>query len=468
MKSCTKIERSLKIIFPVAALFVFIATLLGIFNTIPFFSSVLGAYGICTIIVSFKRILKNRSAKLNAHLRQGGKQMYERRAEIHRHIAILDKLYDELPNEAIFYMKFPPRLDAIGLNKLASAMASYAHIPCTTFIVDSAFASENNEAEISWPTSGFGVAYISVKKELLEHVGVCIKVLAHEIAHEYLRLHSISYKDVELNERMTDVTSVYLGFGYYIINEPSYTTFKEDAVTRKIHRIEVTPGYLTKDEFQYVHSLINEVRGEKWRQSIPLYGELDELPSYEVLASSKIARNKTEKLVREISLCMNIEDLHLANIENLISVNKELLYSLNDKVISIRNKQRLNRESLQKIKKELAQVGERTTRILRLPWQRELMLIRSNINSRRSELCCLEKECSRGLKNGEIKLFWQKIDNIVCMCPMCMGKLRLPTRHGEVEVKCNKCGCVFRYLTDAPKIGLGLGIEMIKRRLKRK
>ena len=72
-------------------------------------------------------------------------------------------------------------------------------------------------------------------------------ILAHELTHQFLHTKGIRYPDVEENERMTDLATVYCGLGKLTINgyDPiSWTQLKQQGSVEYTYRV----GYLSPED----------------------------------------------------------------------------------------------------------------------------------------------------------------------------------------------------------------------------
>jgi predicted SprT family Zn-dependent metalloprotease len=76
-------------------------------------------------------------------------------------------------------------------------------------------------------------------------------ILAHEVAHIFLHQTGIRLEPEFHNEVLTDTTAVYLGCGAAILNGASETVTRYGNTTERRYR---QFGYLTVDEFGYIHS----------------------------------------------------------------------------------------------------------------------------------------------------------------------------------------------------------------------
>lgn len=92
----------------------------------------------------------------------------------------------------------------------------------------------------------FGFTFIRVDRKFLDHFDTLVAILAHELSHKFLHKHAIELKETVANECLTDITSVYLGFGKYVLNGKCY----------KAENYSGTVGYLDHEVFAFVYDVV--------------------------------------------------------------------------------------------------------------------------------------------------------------------------------------------------------------------
>lgn len=88
-------------------------------------------------------------------------------------------------------------------------------------------------------------------------------ILAHEVAHAYRERHRLYVKTRRTEEELTDLTTVYLGFGVLTANA-SYTSKSSGSVAGGwvTHRVEVArAGYLSPEDMAFLLALQITARG---------------------------------------------------------------------------------------------------------------------------------------------------------------------------------------------------------------
>ncbi len=90
------------------------------------------------------------------------------------------------------------------------------------------------------------VARFGVNRQELRHPTDLIGTLAHEVAHLYRDHHGLEVTDRETEENLTDLTTVYLGFGAFLLESSfSFRTGGESAEGHKLAWERQMRGYLT-------------------------------------------------------------------------------------------------------------------------------------------------------------------------------------------------------------------------------
>ena len=85
-----------------------------------------------------------------------------------------------------------------------------------------------------------GTCNFGVRKDHLDQQGALAAILCHEVAHAYRARHGLGYSTHEEEESLTDLTTVYLGFGLLTANLASW------------RRSKAHPEYLTQQAFSFL------------------------------------------------------------------------------------------------------------------------------------------------------------------------------------------------------------------------
>ncbi len=131
-----------------------------------------------------------------------------------------------LPDDACFPDRWTP--DAAGVQRLAKRLLAYAGLPQLEVDVEM-FTGETDVREVGLDgrasaTSHAGAAawfagirngrcQFGAETDQLGDPGGLVGAMAHEIAHAFRRTYRLEHRDREIEEKLTDVTTIYLGFG---------------------------------------------------------------------------------------------------------------------------------------------------------------------------------------------------------------------------------------------------------------
>lgn len=123
----------------------------------------------------------------------------------------------------------------------------------------------------------FGIA-----EERIREPAILVGTLCHEVAHAWRHFHQIRTADGELEERLTDVTTVYLGFGLlttngaYVYRQSGELTGGVSngsiAVTRWMHS---RAGYLSPEAMSFLLAAQVKARGMGWLARRRVTGKLE-------------------------------------------------------------------------------------------------------------------------------------------------------------------------------------------------
>ena len=123
----------------------------------------------------------------------------------------------------------------------------------------------NYETDVKFSTTSNGVAgYITSANNTTEktvHINIsekyknnwksCIAILAHEICHKLLAVNGLYDDDVETNETLVDLATIYVGFGNLILG--GYVSDSKDQII----------GYLKLDNYKIAHHIVSVVYGKE-------------------------------------------------------------------------------------------------------------------------------------------------------------------------------------------------------------
>jgi ribosomal protein L40E len=136
-----------------------------------------------------------------------------------------------LPTDACFPDPWSP--DADGVRRLALRLLQYAgldQLPVEVQIFENPEeiksisaegrpASTSHQGAAAWYAGMLGgvCQFGAETRQLAQSEGI-VGAMCHEIAHAYRHYHQLEHWDHDLEERLTDLTTIYLGFGVLTVN----------------------------------------------------------------------------------------------------------------------------------------------------------------------------------------------------------------------------------------------------------
>ncbi len=140
----------------------------------------------------------------------------------------------------------------------------------------------------------------------------CIAILAHEICHKVLAVHGLREEDVEANETLVDLATIYVGFGNLILD--GYISDSNNQII----------GYLKLNNYKVAHHIVSIVYGKESLQSTGL-ADVDFLID-DVLEYWTKAKSETELMNGCFEECeWQIAELH----RNIMLLEEILSYCKN-------------------------------------------------------------------------------------------------------------------------------------------
>ena len=140
------------------------------------------------------------------------------------------------------------------VNILVRQMADHIGLHDSHFIIELTKIDDSISGRI-YLQERVGFTKILIDSDLVRHSETLMMVLSHELTHKYLHEHSAELADANANEKLTDIASVFLGFGKYILNGKHYS----ENFARGVRNVSV--GYLTDSEFALAYDVSCFQRG---------------------------------------------------------------------------------------------------------------------------------------------------------------------------------------------------------------
>jgi hypothetical protein len=178
-----------------------------------------------------------------------------------------------LPDDSCFPDRWSP--DAAGVRALAERLLDYAKLGHLNVSIET-FEEEQDVHEVGldgraakWSHAGAAAWFAGIRagtclfgvetSKLTDPLGV-VAAMAHEVGHAYRRAHRMERAEHDLEERLTDVTTIYLGFGVLTTAAAARFTARshESLGSSWSHQRQ---GYLGFDEMAYLLALQLLARG---------------------------------------------------------------------------------------------------------------------------------------------------------------------------------------------------------------
>lgn len=152
-----------------------------------------------------------------------------------------------------------------GLGEFDVKLESWRERPALGSGLSLAHTGDNTAA---W-FAGFseGACQFGLELEQLRHEESLVATLAHEVAHAYRNHHGLVIRDRDLEEKLTDLTCVYLGFGLFSLNASHVVkTGGVSSAGEKLLYETHSLGYLAPSEFALLLGAQLAVRADRAEQ----------------------------------------------------------------------------------------------------------------------------------------------------------------------------------------------------------
>jgi hypothetical protein len=176
------------------------------------------------------------------------------------------------PNEKWFPDRWTP--DAAGVERLVRRLLGYADLGALTLTLEiDRFSDAHGEVLLDGRSGGHsgtaawfagirnGVCSFGVDTNQLHDPEGLVGTLAHEVAHAYRTMYELRVSNDALEERLTDLTTVFLGFGVLTVNASQrFRSGTSGAGGSWYSRAE--SGYLSMQSMSYLLAAQVVARGE--------------------------------------------------------------------------------------------------------------------------------------------------------------------------------------------------------------
>lgn len=374
-----------------------------------------------------------------------------------RHIVLLERAVGAFAPKGRFVQCNFDIYNALDLQKLARKMACFINMPFFTITVTFTRQKKSTAGHIEGHDPDSQNVFIEIDPDYIRHHDALLKVLAHEISHKYLEFHRLSLNSIMDNERLTDVTAIFLGFGTAALNGIKYTETGFKDIETKYTRT-VTNGYLDLDESAFVHDIVCRMRG---LNDASIFSGLNEEASESIKRVRKryatcyppnsLNLSPIEDKIAGVVSKLELVDLQLCNIDKVKILFSGALTSKKSEIASARNDVLKTRLALNQMKAEVTAPIAAVTYPSIPIWDEDVNALKELVDGHLATVTMLNEFVSRRVPPDVTSANWDALESIIIECPMCNGRLRLPTGRPRICVRCPKCKYAFDYSTTCPE-----------------
>jgi hypothetical protein len=351
--------------------------------------------------------------------------------------------------------------DCLAIQVVAKQIAESIGLGDFTFIIATAKQKEKVGGHIDLSAGGREI-FVEVDSEMMKFPDAVAATLCHELCHKWLQVNGIrSPIEIEIdNEILTDIASVFLGFGKIMLNGCRTTNVRHETTpngTRTI-RETMTAGYLDRDQLAFVYGLVCAMRkipSSDFMQGLNAEAALavqmcnsslghHYAPRFHGVDAAQDAFHEFTNRVAEAQHTMADLDKHVAYIKKSLCEGVDGFLKAGHKRL----------ESLRQKTQAMIQVTAPDPALRFL----QVMKIDCEIKRLSSEVHSISQEAEGFLQHARVIGRQLSRDsqrfpspsptmfNIVT-CPLDGTRLRLPEESGDLTVTCPKCRYRFAYST---------------------
>lgn len=337
--------------------------------------------------------------------------------------------------------------DDNGLQKLARDMSHFIGLNDIIPLVHVRSQKEGVAGRVNVSPDGLRLLHIDVSPDVFKHGdSAIVKVIAHELSHYFLSKHGLALEDTSRNERLTDITSIFLGFGSDVVDGSEHHSY--EAGWQRTTKI----GYLTPDECAFAHNVICQVREKAYE--IPFS---DDEPAWGYrYYFHKRRLVEYVALNRSVGETLKDVDLELCNLEKVLAICPAAGRRLEKRIEDVRQKSVKLREDIENAEREVYSAQPPMRPLVAYMMQRKYGLNGEEDVIERSRNLNQSAEWLNRIVSSRVRIgasTWDADESLVIRCPRCGGRLRLPKGLGHISVSCPKCRYAFDYSTKSPECG---------------
>jgi hypothetical protein len=172
---------------------------------------------------------------------------------------------EKLTGSYVSYRIMPPIstpfADIVSIQNEARKIAEYIGLSAYTFIITFAKQKRGVGGHIDLSTGGRDV-FIEIDPEAMRFPASIGPTICHEICHKWLQVKGINSPILADNEILTDITTIFLGFGKIMLNGCRVENVQEERIGgRTKSSVETrSTGYLDRSQLALVYRLVCAMR----------------------------------------------------------------------------------------------------------------------------------------------------------------------------------------------------------------
>lgn len=378
-----------------------------------------------------------------------------------RHIVSLEKTVGAFAPKGFFTPQGGRSIESIRwcfvddgpLQELAHQMACFINMPFFKIRVKASQQKYSVAGHIEGGGAESQNVFISFDPELLRFPEAAMKVMAHEISHKYLGFHRLALPVTKDDEERTDIASIYLGFGKYVLNGTSYSYTYGEGTGTTVKRT-VKTGYLDFEQCAFVYDVVCKMKGvgddeefsglnsdsvkciRRVRKRYAICYPPNNLDTSQIKDKIAYTRSKLEQA-----------DLELCNIDKIKMLFPGALATKNSEINSLRTDVVKSRCALRQVEDEVdAPIGRVTYPSIAV-WAEDVNKLSDSADAHLAVAQSLNGFVSQRVLPDVAHMNWDSMASIIVECPKCAGRMRLPTGKAHIGVTCPKCKYNFDYST---------------------
>jgi hypothetical protein len=352
-----------------------------------------------------------------------------------------------------------PFKDCLAIQAVARKIAESIGLEDFTFIISTAKQKEKVGGHIDLSTGGRDV-FVEVDSDMMKFPDAVAATLCHELCHKWLQVNGIR-SPIEIdNEILTDITSVFLGFGKIMLNGCRTTNVRYETIPNGTRTITetMTAGYLDRDQLAFAYGLVCAMR------SVPLTDFMQGLNAEAAFAvkmcDSSLGHHYASRFHGLEATQATVAQFtsRVAGAQNTMAdLDKHLTYIKRSLCESVAGFLKAGHKKLESLRQKIEAMTQNTSHD---PALRFLQAIQIEIEVKRlsNEVGSVSQEAVSFLEHT--RAIGHQLSrnshrfpppsptmfNIVT-CPHDGTKLRLPENSGDLIVTCPKCKYRFAYST---------------------